>query len=48
MKSYILDFIAMGGLSVITYGASLVYVPLGFVIGGVFLVGIAFSYKDNE
>ena len=48
MKSYLLDFIAMCGLVVVTYGASLVYVPLGFVVGGIFLVGIAFSYKDSE
>jgi len=48
MKTYLLDLIAICGLVGITYGATLVYVPLGFVIGGVFLVGIAFSYKDTE
>ena len=49
MRNYFFDVIAVCGLVVITYGASLVYVPAGFVVGGAFLVGIAFvSYsKDN-
>jgi len=48
MKSYLLDFVALCGLVGITYGASLVYVPLGFVVGGVLLVGIAFVSYDKD
>ncbi len=41
MKTYLFDFITVCGLGVVTYGASLVYVPAGFIIGGIALIGVA-------
>ncbi len=41
MRNYFFDFIVVCGLGLIVYGTSLVYVPAGFILGGVSLIGIA-------
>ncbi len=35
-KSWLPDILMMSGASGISYGAALVYEPLGYVVGGVF------------
>ena len=49
MKSYFISFIAICGMVVISYGAALVYVPAGFVVGGSFLLitAIFHDIKDS-
>lgn len=39
---FVRDLCGLLGISLISYGAWLVYVPAGFIVGGVFLAGGAF------
>jgi len=48
MKSYFISFVAICGMVGISYGAALVYVPAGFIVGGGFLLLTAIFHDIKD
>lgn len=48
LADLVLDGAALGGAGLITWGASLIYHPAGFIVAGTFLLGGAWKMAERK
>lgn len=41
------DYIGLGGMTLISVGAALIYIPAGVIIAGAFLLSLAFMLRKS-